>query len=68
LRDKVLRVTNRVFKYVSAAGPCWRRRAPAYALAKLTGEYNYIANEGNFPWMALVIEVMAELSPWPGIF
>jgi len=65
LRDKVLRVTNPVFKYVSAAGLRWLRRAPVKAIGALVKDYPH-GYLGDRPWAEFVIEVMAELSPWPG--
>ena len=65
LRDKVLRFTNPIFKYASAAGLRWLRRASAKALGHFC-QRSGVPTNGRRPWGVLVIEVMAELSPWPG--
>jgi len=65
LRDKVLRFANRAFNHLSAAGLRWLRRAPAKALVELSRNFSSYDDNRN-AWGVLVIEVMAELSPWPG--
>jgi len=66
LRDKILRVTNPAFQYLSGAGLRWLRRTPAKILRALGRKFYADANRKYYRWAAFVIEVMAELSPWPG--